>query len=115
MDPVGDKNLVAVHLHAACAKVVLDNGLAQKILTLVGRIALQGIVVCHFLDGLFHRIDHRPRDALDHVADPQANHVGLGVGLGKRLDPAGDFWKEVTGFELEIVIVDMHHDIAFFV
>ena len=62
----------------------------------------------------FHRIDHRPRNALDHVADAQADHVGLRVSSGKRIDPAGDFWKEVTGFELEVVIIDMHHDIAFF-
>ena len=78
---------------------------AQKILALVGRIALQGIVVRHFLDGLFHRIDHWPRNALDHVADPQTDHVGLGVSRGKRINSAGDFGEEVSGFELEIVIV----------
>ena len=69
----------------------------------------------HFLDSLFHRIDDGPRDAFDHIADPQANHIGLRVRGRKRIDPAGDFWKEVTGFELEVVVVDMHHDIAFFV
>ena len=94
---VRDKDLIDIDTDAARTEIVLDDGLAQKLLTLIGWIALEAFVIGHFLSSLFHRIDYGSRDALDHVADPQADDISLRVGLGKSIDPARNLGKEIAG------------------
>ena len=65
--------------------------------------------MAHLVDGVVHGRDDRRRQRFGDVTDSQSNHVGVGVGLDERVDPATDFGKEVAGLELQIVVVELGH------
>jgi hypothetical protein len=67
----------------------------------------------HFIHALVHRLDHGGRQRFGHVADAAADDArGLvRVCLAVGFHPAGDFGKQVTGFEFEEIRVDGCHGV----
>ena len=66
---VRDENLIITHYRPAHPEIVVSNGCAQEILTLVGRVALQRVIMRHFFNSLFHCVNERSRDTFDHITD----------------------------------------------
>ena len=64
----------------------------------------------HFLGCFFHGVDDDSGNALDDVADAKADDGGIGIGCRKTVEASRDFGKEVAGFELEVILIDICHD-----
>jgi hypothetical protein len=55
--------------------------------------------------------DDGGRQRLGHIADAAADEAlrGLGIGVAERLHAPADFREKITGFELEIIVVQVCH------
>ena len=104
---VADENFVVGHVAAAVAKIILRDGGAQPFVALFRAVAVERLAHGHFVHGLVHGGDDGGRQRLGHVADAAADEAfgGFGIRVAKRLHAPADFGKQITGFELEIIVV----------
>ena len=84
---------------------------SEEFVALFGAIAVESLPGSHLVHSGVHRIAHRSREGLGHIADAATDHSsgGLRIGLSEGLHAPRDFRKEVTGLELEIVGVERRH------
>ena len=76
---VVDENLVEVEVYAAREKVVLEYGLAQEVVALLGSVAAKALPGSHLVGGTVHGLYHRRAKGLRHVAYAERDDVGLGM------------------------------------
>ena len=88
-----------------------SDGRAQEIVPLLRAVPFEGGAVPQLIHGGVHGGTAGRWQGLGHVADAAANEAlgGLRVGRGEGRDAPPDFGKEVAGFELEVVFVEIGH------
>jgi hypothetical protein len=74
-------------------------------------VTLEGLAHGHFVHCLVHGGNGRGRQRFGDVADAAADEAfgGFGVRVAKCFDAPGDLGKEITGFELEKIVVKECH------
>ena len=94
---VGDKDLVGDDVAPAGLVIMLGDGLAEEVATLLIAVPLERLAPGHLIDGLVHRRDHSGHERLGHVADAAADDLGGRIRGGEGLHAAADFGEEVAG------------------
>ena len=93
---VADKDFVNVHLNAARTEVSVDDGLPQKLVSLLGTIAAEGLLVPHLLNGLVHGLYDGWSQGLRDVTDAEADDVCFWMTGLEGFYLVGDVAKEVV-------------------
>ena len=106
---VRDEDLVGRHVHAVGLEVVLRDGLAEEVITLLGTVAAERLARGLVVHGAVHRGDHGGREGLGDVADAEADHLRLRVRVLVGLDAVGDFGEQVRSLYLQVVFIDANH------
>ena len=97
---VTDEDLVELKLHAPGGVVVVEDGLTQEIVTLLGAIATEGVAVGHLINGLVHGLDAGLGEGLRHITYAQTDDV-LPRAFGfEGLDLLGNVGKEIAALQL---------------
>ncbi len=104
---VGDENFVPFEPYPKRRVVRVDDGLAQKRITLIGRIAVKSARGAHFARRFGHRAGDRRRQWLGHVADAQTDDRSRGRWL-VRLHAARDFGEQVVAGHGDEVGIESH-------
>ena len=91
---VADDNFVNVDVHAARLVVVVGDRLSEEFVSDPAVvIPLECLGAAHFLDRLFHRLDHRRCDWLRYITNPHTDNLRLRVSGLKRPSPPSDLRK----------------------
>ena len=108
---VGDKNFVVLDVEAPVAVVVLRDGVSEKIVALLGAVASESFARAHVVHGLVECGEDGSRKRFGDVADAAADHVFRGVGIlvAEKFHAPRDLGEEVSGAELEVVVVEEGH------
>jgi len=106
---VRDEDLVGRDLDATRPVVVLHDRVEQEVVALVGSVAAKALLRRELRHGRAHRLHDGRGEGKGHVADPEADHVRLGVRLLEGRHATPDLGKEVAGLELPVVLVDVRH------
>ena len=78
---VGQKNLVFLNIDPAGSVIVLLNGVQDKFVTVLRRIAAESGLVGHLIHRLVHGVDHTGHQRTGHIADGQTDNICLRVRL----------------------------------
>ena len=102
---VVDEDFVDAEADATRLEVVLQNGLAQEVIALLGAVASEAVGGGHLVDGLVHGLDDGGAERLGDVADTERDDVGLGVHHLEGVDLLGDVGEQVVLLEVQEVDV----------
>ena len=103
---VVDEYFVGVEVHATGQEVVLYDSLPEPDVSLLGTIAVEGLLMGHIVDGLVHSVDDGGAEGLRDVADAEADDVGLGVHGLVGVDLLGNVGEEVVLLQFKEVFVN---------
>jgi len=106
---VGDEHLLGLQVNAQRLVGFLDDGVDQPVVALLRAVAGELVGGAQVVHGGVERLQHGRRQRTGHVADPQADDLGGRVGLGKGAHAAADLGEQVTGFQFEVVVVNLCH------
>jgi hypothetical protein len=108
---IGDKDLIIRDIHTVFAVIVLRDCVTEKFVTLLRTVAAEGFPMGELIDRPVHRLDCRGRKRLGDVPDaaPDQRLSQLRMFIAKCANSASDFWKKISAFELEIVVVYIRH------
>jgi hypothetical protein len=108
---VRDKDLVIRDIEPPIAVVMRRDCRAQKLVPLLGAVAMEALTRSHLVDGGMHRLADGGGKRFGHVSDTATDHPGrsFGICFGEGLHPTCDFREEVTGLELEVVGIKSRH------
>ena len=111
---VGDEDFVGFDIEAAGLEVVVGDGVAEEVVALLRAITFEGFGNALFVDGVMHGVADGFGEGFGDVADAAADEAfgTLGVGFIEDFDATGDFREEVSGFQLEVVFVDVGHGVG---
>ncbi len=103
---VVDKNLIGVKMHAPWQEVVLYDSLSKPQVSLLGPIAVEGLLLSHVVDSLVHGLDDGRAERLRHVADAEADDLGLRMGGLEGIHFLGYVSEEIVLLQLQEMFVD---------
>ena len=106
---VRDKHLVDGEVDAAGFVVVLDDGLAQEVIALLGAVAVEGLGAREVVNGGVHGSDDRRGQRAGHVSDAHLDELGIWVLLLVGSGLVGDIREEVASRQLGVVQIDLSH------
>ena len=108
---IRDEDFIRVHIQATGLVVVVSDGITQEVVALFRTVATEAGAVAHFIHRLVHGFTGGVRQSLGHIANATADQAlrCVGVGLGEGFHTTCDFWEEISGFELEVVFVEVGH------
>ena len=110
---VGDEDLVDGDVHAARREVMLDDGLAQEIVALLGAVAVEGLCMREVVDGGVHGLDDGGCERARHISDAHLDELDVGMGRGKVGRTMGYLAKQVATGEFLVILVDCGHEGSF--
>ena len=102
---VVDEDFVDAEADATRLEVVLQDGLAQEVVALLGSVATEAVGGGHLVNGTVHGLDDGGAERLGDVADAERDDVGLGVHHTEGVDLLGDVGEEVVLLEVQEVDV----------
>ena len=102
---VVDENLRGVKVYAARGEVVLQDGFAQKVVAMLGAIAVERLLDSQVVYGAVHGFNHRWTQGLGDIAYSQTDDVGIGMGHAVGVDLLGHIGEEVIVREFQEVFV----------
>ena len=106
---VADEDFIAFYFNATSLVIVLDNGIGEETVTLFRPIAAEGIGAGQFIYGLVHSLNAGRRQGLGNIANAQANDICFRISFLKGCHSAGDFRKEITAGEFQVIVIDCSH------
>lgn len=111
---VGDEDFVGVDVEAAGFEIVVGDGVAEEVVALLGAITFEGFGNALFVDGIVHGIADGFGEGFGDITNAASDEAfgTLGVGFIEDFDATGDFREEVSGFQLEVVFVDVGHGVG---
>ena len=101
---VGDKYSIRVYLHTAFCIISAD-GLAKLRISLLRTIAFEGVCGGHFIHGFMKRRDDTLGQRFGHVADTEADHRFVRVGLDISGGTVRYLREQVAGFQAKKVFI----------
>ena len=105
---VGNENFRHIQLDAV-ACVILADGLAQELITLLaGNVAVEGALVALLLHRLMHSLGHRGCQRQGDIADAQTDDVGFGMGLLVVGHLVGDGAEQIALVQLCVMRIQLH-------
>ena len=93
---IAHKDVIGIHLDTARGVFATDNGLAHKVIPLLGTVTSECALLCHLVHSLVHGLDDLGDKRRGHIADSKTDDVGVGVGALVFLDFLGDGREQVT-------------------
>jgi hypothetical protein len=106
---IADEDLVQAEPHAEGAEVVSGDLGEEELISGIGSVAPEGLGARQLVGGLVEGADHRRRQRLRDVADPEVHQARAGMRFVKGLGPAADLREEVARAEAPEVLVDPGH------
>jgi hypothetical protein len=108
---VAHEDFVVRDFEALRAIVVLRDGVAEPLVTLLGPVAVEAFARGHVVHGLVHRRGDGSGQGFGHVADAAADDAlgGFRIRFAEDLHAPRDLGEKITGLELEIVVVEESH------
>ena len=108
---IRNENLIGTDLYSSGGKIIFGDGFAQEFITQFRAVAAEGVAVGHFIDGGVKRLHAGGGQGLGHVANAAANQArgGVWVGLGKFVHTAANLGEEITGLQLQVMLIDVCH------
>ena len=100
---VVDEDLVDVEMDASGQEVVLENGLAEEVVALLGAVAAEALGGGHLVDGAVHGLGDGGTEGLGDVADAEADDVGAGVHDLEGIDLLGNVGEQVVLLQVQEV------------
>ena len=93
-------------------ELIFHNCFAQEVIALFRSVAAESCGIALLVDGVMHRLAAGFGERFRHIAYSTTDEAGgcVGIGVGVSSDTASDFGKEVTGLQLEEIVVDTCHD-----
>ena len=92
-------------MYAARGEVVLQDGFAQKVVAMLGAIAVKRLLDSQVVYGAVHGFNHRWTQGLGDIAYSQTDDVGIGMGHAVGVDLLGHIGEEVIVREFQEVFV----------
>ena len=110
---VAHEDLVGRDRDAALAEVVFGDELGEERVARLRAVPLEGLGARHLVHGAVERRDHRGRQRVGHVADPETDEPGARVRVLELPHPPRDLREKVARPELQVVVVDARHGARF--
>ena len=108
---VGYENLIGTDIHASSGKIILSNGFAQELIAQFRAVAAEGVAISHFIHGGVKCLHAGGGQGFGHIANAAADQArgGVRIGLGKLVHAAANLGEEITGLQLQVMLVDVCH------
>ncbi len=106
---VRDENLVRGDIHSARGEVDGGDLLAQEGVALLGPVAVERRARAFVVHGFAHGRENGRSERFRHVADAQADDLGVRMRRLVRIHAVRDFRKEIAGLDFLVVFVDVQH------
>ena len=103
--------LAPVQADASGEEVVFQDGIAQEVVTLLGPVAAETLLVGHLVGGLVHGLDDGGAEGLGDVADAQRDDVGFGMDGLEGIHLLGDVGEQVVVRQFQEVFVYESHSV----
>jgi hypothetical protein len=109
--PVRNEDLVIGDFHATIAEIVLGNGGAQEIITLLRAVAAKSGAYPHLLHRFVHGHQHGGRQRFGDVPNPAADQPlgGFRIAVAEHFHAPGNLWKQIAGLQFEIIVIQVSH------
>ena len=88
--------------------IILCDRLAREGIALIVGVALEGLFDAQLVGAIFQRFDDDRRQRQGHVADPQLDHLFIGVCLDIGVGAGGYLGKKIARHKIVIVAIDFH-------
>ena len=105
LSTVVNEDLVSVEVDATRQEVVLQNGLAQEVVALLGTVAAETLGGGHLVDSPVHRLDDGRTEWLCDIANTKRYDIDLGMHHLEGIDLLGDVGEKVVVLEVQEVNV----------
>ncbi len=102
---VVDEYLVGIEVDATRQEVVLDNGLAEKVITLFRAIATETGCSSHLVGSSVHRLDNGRTERLGDIANTQRDDISLRMHHFEGIHLLGDISEQIVVLEVEEMYV----------
>ena len=108
---VRNEDFVISDLDAAVPVIVLSDDVPEKLVALLGAVSAKSGANGHFIDRRMQGRNDRGRQRFGDIANAATDHASghSGVGFTEGFHAPGNLGKEVTGFEFQIVVVEIRH------
>jgi hypothetical protein len=93
-------------------KIVPGNRLAEKIVALFRTIPAKCLPHGEFGNCFLHRLDNGGRKRFRHVTNSKPYDLSGWILLSEGVDTTSDLGKEISSFQLQIMVVDPGHGIS---